>query len=152
MTRAAEFTEVATELAVPLTLELSTKRPPILAFELSPITRAAELVGDRNPREHEFSVQLRAYDASKVGQEVDGLKIGYDDRGSGEPALLCLTGWCSSKARFDHLVPLLAEKRRTLAFDWRGHGESQRDVGDFGQAEMVDDALAVIEAITRALA
>lgn len=30
-------------------------------------TRAAELVGDRNPREHEFSVQLRAYDASKGG-------------------------------------------------------------------------------------
>jgi ATP-dependent Lon protease len=30
--------------------------------------RSAELVGDRNPREHEFSVQLRAYDASKAGQ------------------------------------------------------------------------------------
>ena len=29
--------------------------------------RAAELVGDRNPREHEFSIQLRAYDASKSG-------------------------------------------------------------------------------------
>ncbi len=32
--------------------------------------RAAELVGDRNPREHEFSVQLRAYDASKAGQSL----------------------------------------------------------------------------------
>jgi ATP-dependent Lon protease len=31
-------------------------------------SRAAELVGDRNPREHEFSVQLRAYDASKIGR------------------------------------------------------------------------------------
>ena len=78
--------------------------------------------------------------------EVDGLTISYDDRGSGEPALLCLTGWCSSKARYDHLVPLLAEKRRTLAFDWRGHGDSQRDVGDFGEEEMVADALGVIEA------
>jgi ATP-dependent Lon protease len=27
-------------------------------------------VGDRNPREHEFSVQLRAYDASKAGQAL----------------------------------------------------------------------------------
>ena len=77
--------------------------------------------------------------------EVEGLTISYDDRGSGEPALLCLTGWCSSKARYDHLVPLLAEKRRTLAFDWRGHGDSQRDVGEFGQEEMVADALGVIE-------
>ena len=33
-------------------------------------SRAAELVGDRNPREHEFSVQLRAYDASKSGQSL----------------------------------------------------------------------------------
>jgi pimeloyl-ACP methyl ester carboxylesterase len=78
--------------------------------------------------------------------EADGLKISYDDRGSGEPALLCLTGWCSSKARYDHLVPLLAQKRRTLAFDWRGHGDSQRDVGDFGEEAMVADALGVIEA------
>jgi ATP-dependent Lon protease len=33
-------------------------------------SRSSELVGDRNPREHEFSVQLRAYDASKGGQSM----------------------------------------------------------------------------------
>ena len=33
-------------------------------------SRSAELVGDRNPREHEFAVQLRAYDASKAGQSL----------------------------------------------------------------------------------
>lgn len=33
-------------------------------------SRSSELVGDRNPREHEFSVQLRAYDASKAGQSL----------------------------------------------------------------------------------
>jgi ATP-dependent Lon protease len=32
--------------------------------------RSSELVGDRNPREHEFSIQLRAYDASKAGQSL----------------------------------------------------------------------------------
>ena len=50
------------------------------------------------------------------------------------------------KERFDQLVPLLARRRRTLALDWRGHGASQRDVPDFGQEEMVTDALGVIEA------
>jgi pimeloyl-ACP methyl ester carboxylesterase len=78
--------------------------------------------------------------------DVDGVTISYDDRGTAEPALLCLTGWCSSKARYDQLVPLLAAKRRTIAFDWRGHGDSQRGVGDFGEEEMAADALAVIEA------
>lgn len=32
--------------------------------------RAKELVGDREPREHEFSVQLRAFDSSKSGSSV----------------------------------------------------------------------------------
>ncbi|MEI6782362.1 MAG: BREX system Lon protease-like protein BrxL [Verrucomicrobiota bacterium] len=32
--------------------------------------RAKELVGDRDPREHEFSVQLRAFDSSKSGSAV----------------------------------------------------------------------------------
>jgi ATP-dependent Lon protease len=40
--------------------------------------RAAELVGDRNPREHEFSVQLRAFDAPKSGHSL------------GVPALMAL--------------------------------------------------------------
>jgi len=43
-------------------------------------TRAGELVGDRNPREHEFSVQLRAFDTPKGGNAL------------GVPALL---GLCS---------------------------------------------------------
>jgi ATP-dependent Lon protease len=41
-------------------------------------SRARELVGDRNPREHDFSIQLRAFDASKTG------------RGLGVAALLAL--------------------------------------------------------------
>ena len=32
--------------------------------------RARELVGDRDPRQHEFSIQLRAFDASKSGTSV----------------------------------------------------------------------------------
>jgi ATP-dependent Lon protease len=41
-------------------------------------TRAKELVGEREPREHEFSVQLRAFDTSKSGAAL------------GLPALLAL--------------------------------------------------------------
>jgi ATP-dependent Lon protease len=32
--------------------------------------RAKELVGDRDPRNHEFSVQLRAFDTAKSGSAV----------------------------------------------------------------------------------
>ena len=32
--------------------------------------RSRELVGDRNPREHEFAVQIRSFDAAKSGSQV----------------------------------------------------------------------------------
>ncbi len=76
----------------------------------------------------------------------DGLAISYDDLGRGEPALLCMPGWCASRAAFADFVPLVARTRRALALDWRGHGGSDAPQGDFGMEALVDDALAVIAA------
>ncbi len=33
-------------------------------------SRANELVGDRNPRQHEFAIQLRAFDAARSGEHL----------------------------------------------------------------------------------
>jgi pimeloyl-ACP methyl ester carboxylesterase len=77
---------------------------------------------------------------------ASGIRIDYDDRGNGEPALLFLTGWCSSRERWEKVADIAGRRRRVLAFDWRGHGGSDPAPGDFGVAEMVEDALAVIEA------
>jgi ATP-dependent Lon protease len=44
------------------------------------LARAKELIGDRDPRHHEFMVQLRAFDAAKSGANL------------GVPALLALAG------------------------------------------------------------
>lgn len=49
-------------------------RESVRVGEQNLYTRAKELVGDRNPREHEFSVQMRAMDADKSGGGV-GLPI-----------------------------------------------------------------------------
>ena len=51
---------------------LNRPAPPAFAesvryAEQNLYARNGELVGDRNPREHEFSVQLRAFDAAKSG-------------------------------------------------------------------------------------
>ncbi len=70
--------------------------------------------------------------------------LGIEELGHGEPALLLLTGWCSSRARWKHAAPLLARHRRVVCFDWRGHGDSAPAREDFGTAQLVDDALAVI--------
>lgn len=75
-----------------------------------------------------------------------GIQISYDDRGQGEPVLLFMPGWCAGRTVFDELARQCATRRRTLVLDWRGHGYSSRPSHDFGAADLVDDALAVIEA------
>jgi ATP-dependent Lon protease len=55
-------------------------RESVRVAEQNLYTRAKELVGDRNPREHEFTVQMRPADADKSGQ------------GLGLPALIAFAG------------------------------------------------------------
>lgn len=45
-------------------------RESIKYGEQNLLTRARELVGDRDPRQHEFIVQLRAFDAAKSGAQL----------------------------------------------------------------------------------
>jgi len=71
--------------------------------------------------------------------------IALDDVGTGEPALLCLPGWCGDRDVFDPLVERLGRTRRTLALDLPGHGGSAMPASDFGTEEVVQAALAVIE-------
>jgi pimeloyl-ACP methyl ester carboxylesterase len=74
-----------------------------------------------------------------------GVRISYDDLGQGGPALLMMPGWCANRTMFKHLAPRSSTYRRTLALDWRGHGQSGPAQGDFGADDLLEDALAVIE-------
>jgi ATP-dependent Lon protease len=55
-------------------------RESVKVGEQNLYTRAKELVGDRNPREHEFSIQMRSMDADRSGS------------GLGVPVLVALCG------------------------------------------------------------
>ncbi len=74
----------------------------------------------------------------------DGTTVDYDDVGLGDPALLLLPGWCATRAVWAPLVGPLSTHRRVLALDWRGHGGSGPIRDDFGEEDLVRDALAVI--------
>lgn len=78
--------------------------------------------------------------------EAGGARLAYDEHGTGEPALLFLTGWCSNRERWRSVADRLALRRRVLLTEWRGHGDSRPAPGDFGLEEMVADALAVADA------
>jgi pimeloyl-ACP methyl ester carboxylesterase len=77
--------------------------------------------------------------------DSDGIRIFYDDTGEGEPALLCLPGWCNTHTIFEPLAERLSADHRVLAMDWRGHGNSQASDRDFGFPEMARDAVAVMQ-------
>jgi pimeloyl-ACP methyl ester carboxylesterase len=74
------------------------------------------------------------------------LGVTYDDLGEGGPPLLLLTGWCSSRDRWASVAALAARHRRVVNVDWRGHGGSAAAEEDFGLDELVEDALAVVDA------
>lgn len=61
------------------------------------------------------------------------------------PTLLLFTGWCDDRRQFDPLLEATGRHRRTISLDWRGHGGSPPAPGDFGTAELVADALEVID-------
>jgi pimeloyl-ACP methyl ester carboxylesterase len=70
--------------------------------------------------------------------------IDYIDEGLGDPALLLLPEWCGTREAFAPVLERLRARRRVLALDWRGHGASQKPPGDFGEEDLVRDALAVV--------
>jgi pimeloyl-ACP methyl ester carboxylesterase len=80
--------------------------------------------------------------------ETKGARIAYDDRGARGPGptLLCLPGWGVNRGFFAPLAERLAPRHRVLTLDWRGHGDSSQPSSDFGHAELLEDALAVLEA------
>jgi pimeloyl-ACP methyl ester carboxylesterase len=91
-------------------------------------------------------INIKAFRLLLMKVTSDGLEIVYDDFGNGEPALLFMPGWCSDRSVFQDLMLRFTMHRRTLALDWRGHGESGSSKDDFGNEALVSDALAVIEA------
>lgn len=85
-------------------------------------------------------------DRTMVQVTSDGVEIVYDGSGRGEPALLFMPGWCANRTVFQDLTPHCSAHRRTLVLDWRGHGKSGLTKGDFGNEDLVSDAIAVIKA------
>ena len=81
-----------------------------------------------------------------VARTSGRIRIAYDDVGTSEPALVLLPGWCSSRERWRATATRCAEQRRVISLEWRGHGDSDSAPGDFGADELVEDAMAVIEA------
>lgn len=76
---------------------------------------------------------------------VNGVQLFYELTGTGEIPLILVHGSWASHHIWDLVVPRLAESFRVLAYDRRGHSESQRPTGQGSVREDVADVAALIE-------
>jgi pimeloyl-ACP methyl ester carboxylesterase len=82
--------------------------------------------------------------------DSDGVRIAFVDEGRGEPILL-IHGFASNVAinwRDTHwLSTLAASSRRVIAYDNRGHGQSEKlyDPSHYGAPSMAEDALRLLD-------
>lgn len=76
----------------------------------------------------------------------DGLRLAYDDQGSGHP-LLCLPGLSRNMADFLPVVARFADRARVIRLDNRGRGQSDRDENyrNYNILREGRDALALLD-------
>jgi pimeloyl-ACP methyl ester carboxylesterase len=81
--------------------------------------------------------------------DVNGIEIGYEVRGDGEPLLL-LHGFTGSGGDWAHVFDLeeLARRYRLIIPDARGHGRSTNPSGTFTHRECATDALALLDRLS----
>jgi pimeloyl-ACP methyl ester carboxylesterase len=75
------------------------------------------------------------------------VRIDYEARGPGEPAIVFIHCWCGSRAFWKGQIDLFADERKVVAFDLPGHGTSGRDRKEWSVAGLGADVQAVVEAL-----
>ncbi|MFJ5297288.1 alpha/beta fold hydrolase [Pseudomonas sp. NPDC088368] len=78
---------------------------------------------------------------------VGRVSLNYRVDGEGAERLVCIHGVGSSLLAWEGVVERLKERFTILTFDLRGHGNSTRLKGRYDIDEMVDEALALADAI-----
>lgn len=78
--------------------------------------------------------------------ERAGARIHFDDRGAGEPLVLLHSFLCSGEM-WAPQVPVFEQRFRVVNVDFRGHGASGPARSPLTLYELVDDVLAVLDAL-----
>lgn len=77
-------------------------------------------------------------------RSADGTSLAVWRSGEGKP-LVCVHGVVTDHSHFDAIRPLLEDVASVVAFDRRGHGDSERGPAAYSLADEIDDLTAVIE-------
>ena len=78
--------------------------------------------------------------------EANGQQLYYEVHGGGEP-LLCVSGLAMDTLGWALQVPAFSARHKLILFDNRDVGQSSMASGDYGIADMAQDALALADAL-----
>jgi pimeloyl-ACP methyl ester carboxylesterase len=74
-----------------------------------------------------------------------GIKLAYEDRGTGRPAFVFVHGWTCNRSFFTPQAEHFSRRHRVVSVDLRGHGESDKPQGQYPITAYADDIASVIE-------
>lgn len=76
----------------------------------------------------------------------DGVTLAYEDVGSGSPAAVLIHGWSCNRSAMAYQAQHLADQRRVVSVDLRGHGESSApDDDSYSVEKLADDVVWVCD-------
>ncbi len=78
--------------------------------------------------------------------QLDGLKMYYEDYGTGMPLIL-LHGGTSTSQTWQPFLPVFVPHFRVITPDSRAHGRTGNPAGQLSYRQMADDAAALIQAL-----
>lgn len=71
--------------------------------------------------------------------ERAGVKLSYEDAGSGSPAMVFVHGWTCDHSHFSPQFDHFRQRHRVIGIDLRGHGASDAPEGDYSIPALADD-------------
>ena len=78
---------------------------------------------------------------------VNGIKLYYEDQGTGETVLLVPPNWWPCATWNVGVVPLLSRRYRTLIYDGRGTGQSDAPADGYTVEQFARDAIRLLAAV-----
>jgi pimeloyl-ACP methyl ester carboxylesterase len=75
----------------------------------------------------------------------DGVRLAYEEQGSGSPPMVLVHGWACDHTYFAPQAEHFSPRHRVVSVDLRGHGESDKPEQDYTMAGFADDLAYVCE-------
>src|SRR5688572_6835454 len=83
---------------------------------------------------------------NNIGMVINNLRVSYNDQGPDDaPVIIFIHGFPLNKSMWDMQVETLKENYRVIAYDIRGHGNSDPGIDNFFIELFVNDLLRLLE-------